>query len=87
MSARFAFHYKIRVLWPIATVRKLKKEDFVHSKLIEQDFQVSWNGSIEGTVKDAGGGPIHVGVELPIFPSSFGIRLPTWTLAADHLLR
>jgi hypothetical protein len=40
-----------------APVRKLKREDFVHSKLIEQDFQVSWDGSIEGTIKDAAGGP------------------------------
>jgi hypothetical protein len=40
-----------------APVRKLKKEDFVYSKLIEQDFQVSWDGSVEGTIRDATGRP------------------------------
>jgi hypothetical protein len=42
-----------------APLRKLKKEDFAHSKLIEQDFQVTWDGSIEGTIRDAAGGPIQ----------------------------
>jgi hypothetical protein len=40
-----------------APVRKPKKEDFLHSKLIEQDFQVSWDGRIEGTIRDAAGEP------------------------------
>ena len=40
-----------------APVGELKKGYFGHSKLIEQDFQVSWNGSIEGTIRDAAGGP------------------------------
>ena len=31
-----------------ASVGELKKQYFGYSKLIEQDFQVSWNGSIEG---------------------------------------
>ncbi|HZI56577.1 MAG TPA: carboxypeptidase-like regulatory domain-containing protein [Verrucomicrobiae bacterium] len=40
-----------------APVRKLHKEDFAHGKLIEQDFQVSWDGSIEGTIRDTAGNP------------------------------
>ena len=40
-----------------APVGELKKEYFGYSQLIEQDFQVSWNGSIEGTIRDAKGGP------------------------------
>ena len=40
-------------------VRKLRKQDFVYSRLIEQDFQVSWDGSIEGTIRDAAGGPVQ----------------------------
>jgi hypothetical protein len=40
-----------------APARELKKEDFVHNRLIEQNFQVSWDGSIEGTIRDIAGGP------------------------------
>jgi len=40
-----------------APVGKLNKEAFIHSKLIEQNFQVSWDGSIEGTIRDAAGAP------------------------------
>jgi hypothetical protein len=39
----------------IAPVHELKKENFVHSKLIEMDFKVTWNGSIEGTIRDTTG--------------------------------
>lgn len=42
-----------------APVGELKKEYFVYSKLIEHDFQVSWDGSIEGTIRDAAGGPVQ----------------------------
>lgn len=70
-----------------APVRELKKENFVYSKLIEVDFQVSWDGSIEGTVKDVGGGPMHVGVELlnpdgtDTIPRIAGLQ---WTDASGH---
>jgi hypothetical protein len=43
---------------------KLKKDEFVYGKLIERDFQVSWDGSIEGTVKGPEGKPIQIAVEL-----------------------
>jgi hypothetical protein len=47
-----------------APLRHLKKEDFNHGNLIEQDFQVSWDGSIEGSIKYATGSPAHIAVEL-----------------------
>ena len=72
-----------------APLRQLKKEDFNYSKLIEQDFQVSWDGSIEGTVKDATGGPSHIPVELlnpdgtDTMPRIAGLQ---WTDPSGHYL-
>lgn len=47
-----------------APVGELKKEYFGYSKLIEQDFQVNWDGSIEGTIRDAAGGPAEASLLL-----------------------
>jgi hypothetical protein len=59
--------YTIRLALPdtqIAAEGKVKKERMTPGSLIEQDFDVFWNGIIEGRLVDARGGPAHAWVLL-----------------------
>jgi hypothetical protein len=46
------------------TRQEIRKDEFDHQTVIERDFHVVWNGTIEGTVRDTSGHPIHVWVSL-----------------------
>src|SRR6202040_3725817 len=47
-----------------AVDRGVEKEWLKRSGLIEVDFRVDWNGTIEGRVRDVAGGAAHVSLEL-----------------------
>lgn len=42
----------------------IRIEEFAHGSLLERDFHVVWNGTIEGTVRETSGHPGHVWVSL-----------------------
>jgi hypothetical protein len=44
--------------------REIRKEEFTRQPVIERDFHVAWNGTIEGTVKDLAGHPAHPQLQL-----------------------
>jgi hypothetical protein len=44
--------------------REIRKEEFSHQPVIERDFHVAWNGTIEGSVKDLAGHPAHPQLQL-----------------------
>jgi len=44
--------------------REIRKEEFIRQPVIERDFHVTWNGTIEGTVKDLAGHPAHPQLQL-----------------------
>jgi hypothetical protein len=46
------------------TRQKVRKEDLARGGLIERDFHVVWNGTIEGTVREATGSPAQAWVSL-----------------------
>lgn len=48
----------------IVPERKLTKEELIRNKLVEAGFQVDWNGTIDGVVKDATGRPAPVWLQL-----------------------
>jgi hypothetical protein len=44
--------------------QQVKKEELMHQKLIERDFHVVWNGTIEGNIREINGNPVQVWVSL-----------------------
>ena len=44
--------------------QQIKKDQLIHQKVIERDFHVVWNGTIDGTVRDTTGNPVQVWVSL-----------------------
>jgi hypothetical protein len=44
--------------------REIRKEEFSRQPVIERDFHVAWNGTIEGTVRDLAGHPAHPQLQL-----------------------
>ena len=46
------------------TRQNVRKTEFVPGALIERDFHVVWNGTIEGTVRDLAGHPAHPQLQL-----------------------
>lgn len=48
----------------VAQRREVKKEDMAQEKLIEVDFLVDWDGTIEGVVKDPAGRPAAVWLQI-----------------------
>jgi hypothetical protein len=59
--------YRIKLALPDSQITEdgmVEKRRMVQHGLIEQDFDVFWNGIIEGSIIDASGGPAHVWVLL-----------------------
>jgi hypothetical protein len=48
----------------IAVERKLRKRDFARGGPFQLNFFLEWDGTIEGTVRDAAGNPAQVSLEL-----------------------
>jgi hypothetical protein len=44
--------------------QQIGKEELIHQKVIERDFHVVWNGTIEGSVRETTGNPAQVWVSV-----------------------
>ena len=49
---------------PEKTRQQIRKEELTGRKVVERDFHVVWNGTIEGSVRDITGNPVQVWVSL-----------------------
>ena len=76
-------NYRLRLALPdsqIAPDNQVEKRELIGNRLSEQDFQVDWNGTIEGSVRDASGGAAHARLVLKKDGTD---PLPVWDLMSD----